>query len=60
MNILLYASTKYVSTFMLSREKGLITKEYIVTHMLLKFAFKRALHISTSAIKLVNSGTKLF
>ena len=37
---------------MLSREKGLITKEYIVTHMLLNFAFNRALHISTSAIKI--------
>ena len=31
----------------------------IVTHMHLKFAFKRALHFSTLAIKLFNSDTKV-
>ena len=39
---------------------GLITKEHIVTHTHLNFAFKRALHFSILAIKLFNSDTKLF
>ena len=45
---------------MKSHEKRFITKEHIVVHTHLKFAFKRALHFSTIAIKLLNSGTKLF
>ena len=41
-------------------EKGLITKECIVTHIDLNFVFNWALHFSISAITRFNSGTKLF
>ena len=37
-----------------SREKGLITKEHIVTHTHLNFVFKHALHFSILAIKHFN------
>ena len=46
--------------FHISREKRLITKEHIVTHTCLNFAFKWALDFSTLSIKLFNSGAKLF
>ena len=39
---------------------GLTTKEHIVMHNHLNFVSKRALHISTLAIKLFSSSTKLF
>ena len=44
-------------------EKRLITKEhiqYVVIHKHLNLVFKQALHLSTLAIKVFNSGTKLF
>ena len=43
-----------------SSEKGLITKEHIVTDTNLTFVFIWAVHFSTLAVKLFNSGTKLF
>ena len=43
-----------------SREKGLITKEYLITDAHLNFVFKRALLYSTLVIKLFNSATNLF
>ena len=49
-----------ILAFIKSCEKGLITKEYLVTDTHLNFAFKRALHYSTLVIKLFNSATILF
>ena len=47
--------------FIKSHEKGLVTKEHIVMATHLIFAFKWAVHfINTLAVKLFNSGTKLF
>ena len=43
-----------------SREKGFITREHIVTHMHLKFVFKWPLYLSTLAMKVFNSFAKLF
>ena len=50
----------YAPVFIKSREKGLITKECIVTDAHLNFVFKQALHFSTFVIKLFNIVTKLF
>ena len=36
------------------------TLTHIVTHVHLKFIFKPALHLSTLAIKLINSCAKIF
>ena len=49
-----------ISAFSKSREKRFITKECIATYTHLNFAFKKAFHFSTLAIKLFNSGMKLF
>ena len=46
--------------FIKSREKRLITKEHIVTDTHLTFVFKWAVHFCKLAVKLFNSGTKLF
>ena len=48
-----------ISVFIKSREKGLVTKGYIVKDTHLNFTFKQALHFSTLIIKLFNSDTKL-
>ena len=45
--------------FFKSREKGLVTKEYLIMNMHLNFQFKCALHFSILAIKLCNSNTEL-
>ena len=49
-----------ISVFIKSCEKGLITKEHIVMDTHLTFGFKWAVHLSTLAVKLFNSSTKLF
>ena len=46
--------------FIMPRKKGLITKECIVANAYLHFTVKRALHFRILAIKLFNSGAKLF
>ena len=59
-----YVSYNTVDTvyflFIRSCEKGFITKEYVIMNEHLNLTFKRVLLFSTLAIKLFNSGKKLF
>ena len=49
---LCYYLNRFISIFIKSHEKRLITKKHIVTPTHLYFVFKWALHLSTLAIKL--------
>ena len=51
---------KYFNAIRKSCDKGLTTKEHIVTHTHLNLKLEAALYFSALDIKLFNSGMKLF